>query len=144
MNIGQAAETSGVTAKMIRYYESIGLLPDAQRSSSGYRQYSEADIHRLRFVRRSRDFGFSMAQIDALLGLWQKRRPSQGVKKIALAHVAELDEKIQHLTELRNTLKHLADCCHGDQRPECPILESLSGKPQAAANTQVIPSTISR
>ena len=144
MNIGQAAETSGVTAKMIRYYESIGLLPDAQRSSSGYRQYSESDIHRLRFVRRSRDFGFSMQQIDALLGLWQKRRPSHGVKKIALAHVAELDEKIQHLAELRNTLKHLADCCHGDHRPECPILESLSGKPQTALRTQAIPATISR
>ena len=129
---------------MIRYYESIGLLPDAQRSSSGYRQYSEADIHRLRFVRRSRDFGFSMQQIDALLGLWQKRRPSHGVKKIALAHVAELDEKIQHLTELRNTLKHLADCCHGDHRPDCPILESLSGKPQAALRAQAIPSTMSR
>ena len=129
---------------MIRYYESIGLLPDAQRSSSGYRQYSESDIHRLRFVRRSRDFGFSMQQIDALLGLWQKRRPSQGVKKIALAHVAELDQKIQHLTELRNTLKHLADCCHGDHRPECPILESLSGKPQAALRAQAIPATISR
>ena len=144
MNIGQAAKSSGVTAKMIRYYESIGLLPDSKRSANGYRAYDEQDIHRLRFVRRSRDFGFSMQQIDALLGLWQKRRPSHGVKKIALTHVAELDEKIQHLAELRNTLKHLADCCHGDHRPECPILESLSGKPQAALRAQAIPATISR
>ena len=127
MNIGQAAESSGVTAKMIRYYESIGLLPAARRSGSGYREYGEQDIHRLRFVRRSRDFGFSMAQIEALLALWQGQRPSHDVKEIALAHVAELDQKIEHLAELRNSLKHLADGCHGDHLPECPILESLSG-----------------
>lgn len=144
MNIGQAATTSGVTAKMIRYYESIGLLPDSKRSANGYREYGEQDVHRLRFVRRSRDFGFSMEQIAKLLGLWEHKRPSHDVKEIALAHVAELDEKIQHLAELRNTLKHLADCCHGDHRPECPILESLSGKPQASTRAQAIPSTMSR
>ncbi len=125
MNIGQAAFASGVSAKMIRYYESIGLLPDTKRSASGYREFEDNDIHRLRFVRRSRDFGFSMTQIEALLGLWQQKRPSHDVKKIALAHVAELDQKIKHLKEFRNSLKHLSDCCHGDQRPECPILANL-------------------
>ena len=126
MNIGDASAASGVSAKMIRYYESIGLLPAASRSASGYRKYTQTDIHRLRFVRRSREFGFSMEQIEALLALWTDRsRPSKDVKKIALAHVEELDEKIRHLRELRTTLKSLADCCHGDHRPECPILEDL-------------------
>ncbi|MEO9169060.1 MAG: Cu(I)-responsive transcriptional regulator [Aestuariivirga sp.] len=127
MNIGQASSTSGVSAKMIRYYQSVGLLPDKKRSESGYRSFDDKDVHRLRFVRRSRDFGFSVAQISKLLGLWQGKKPSHDVKKLALAHVAELDQKIEHLQELRNTLKHLADCCHGDHRPECPIIESLSG-----------------
>lgn len=129
MNIGQAADTSGVSAKMIRYYESVGILPPARRSDSGYREYDHADIHRLRFVQRARDFGFSMAQIEALLGLWADRsRSSMEVKRIALGHVAELDEKIRHLRAMRNSLKHLADCCHGDNRPDCPILEDLSGE----------------
>lgn len=127
MNIGQASVSSGVSAKMIRYYQAVGLLPDNKRSESGYRAFDENDVHRLRFVRRSRDFGFSVAQISRLLSLWQGKKPSQDVKKMALSHVAELDEKIEHLQELRNTLKHLADCCHGDHLPDCPIIESLSG-----------------
>ena len=131
MNIGDAATASGVTAKMIRYYESIGLLPAARRSQAGYRNYDNSDIHRLQFVRRSRDFGFSMDQISALLTLWTDRsRPSKEVKKIALAHVADLDEKINHLRSLRDTLRYLADCCHGDHRPDCPILADLGNDPK--------------
>lgn len=126
VNISEAAAASGVTAKMIRYYESIGLLPAARRSQAGYRNYDSTDVHRLQFVRRSRDFGFSMDQIAALLALWTDHsRPSKDVKAIALAHVAELDGKISHLRGLRDTLKHLADCCHGDHRPDCPILSDL-------------------
>ncbi|MEO6606875.1 MAG: Cu(I)-responsive transcriptional regulator [Aestuariivirga sp.] len=126
MNIGEAANASGVSAKMIRYYESIGLLPTPDRSDSGYRKYVDSDVHRLRFVRRARDFGFAMDQVQALLALWTDHdRPSREVKKIAMTHVAELDEKISHLRGLRNTLKHLADCCHGDHKPDCPILVDL-------------------
>ncbi|MBL8906445.1 MAG: Cu(I)-responsive transcriptional regulator [Rhizobiales bacterium] len=126
MNIGQAAEASGVSAKMIRYYENIGLLPEAYRSASGYRKYSAADIHRLKFVRRARDFGFPMAQIVELLALWSDRaRPSSEVKRIALAHMDELDAKIKHLRALQKSLKTLASHCHGDERPDCPILEEL-------------------
>jgi Cu(I)-responsive transcriptional regulator len=130
MNIGDAAKASGVNAKMIRYYESIGLLPAPARTASGYRDYAAGDIHRLRFVRRARDFGFSMEQIENLLALWaDRRRPSREVKEIALAHVRELDEKISHLVELRDVLKHLARQCHGDHRPECPILQDLGSQP---------------
>lgn len=126
MNIGQASEASGVSAKMIRYYESTGLLPAADRSHSGYRKYLATDIHRLRFVRRARDFGFSMAQIVELLALWSDRsRPSSEVKRIALTHMAELDAKITHLRALRKSLKALATNCHGDHHPDCPILDEL-------------------
>lgn len=126
MNIGQAASASGVSAKMVRYYESVGLLPAARRTGSGYREYDRNDVHRLRFVRRARDFGFEMDEIRELLGLWQDRsRPSKDVKRIALAHVAGLDARIRHLTELRDTLAHLAHCCRGDNRPDCPILAGL-------------------
>ncbi|MFT3989518.1 Cu(I)-responsive transcriptional regulator [Aestuariivirga sp.] len=128
MNIGEAAAASGVSPKMIRYYESTGLLPTAGRTQSGYRSYDMKDVHRLRFVRRARDFGFAMPQIETLLALWSdKKRPSKDVKAVALAHVAELDEKIAHLREMRNTLAHLAHCCAGDSRPDCPILEGLEG-----------------
>jgi MerR family copper efflux transcriptional regulator len=126
MNIGEAARATGVPAKMIRYYESIGLLPQPKRTGGGYRSYDEEALHRLRFVRRARDFGFSMKQIKALLRLWSDRkRPSRDVKDIALGHVAALNMKIEQLTQLRDVLTDLARRCSGDDRPHCPILHDL-------------------
>ena len=127
MNIGQAASASGVSAKMIRYYESIALIPAGKRSDSGYRIYGENDLHALRFVKRGRSLGFSLEQIRDLLSLWQdKARASADVKSIALGHVDELNQRIAELTEMRDTLQTLASCCHGDHRPDCPILQSLA------------------
>lgn len=126
MNIGQAAKQSGISAKMIRYYESIGLIGPAMRTDSGYRVYSDQDLHTLRFVRRARDLGFSVEQMNELLALWKDRsRASADVKRIALEHVDELERKAESLREMAATLKHLAQHCHGDERPDCPILENL-------------------
>lgn len=126
MNIGEAAATSGVTAKMIRYYETIGLIPKAGRTDAGYRLYGASDVNTLRFIRRARDFGMPMPRIELLIGLWLNRnRPSREVKKIALEHVRELNSKIAELTAMAETLKELADRCNGDSRPECPILHDL-------------------
>ena len=126
MNIGQAAAASGITAKMIRYYESIALVPPGRRSDAGYRVYSDDDLHVLRFVKRARTLGFSLEQIRELLSLWQnKARASADVKAIALGHVAELNQRIAELTEMRDTLQTLASCCQGNDRPDCPILQSL-------------------
>lgn len=126
MNIGQASAASGVSAKMIRYYESIQLMPEAGRSSGGYRIYTDTDVHMLRFVRRARDLGFSLDDIRALLGLWRDRsRPSAAVKQIALRHIEELTAKIAELQTMRRSLQHLAQACHGDARPDCPILDDL-------------------
>ena len=128
MNIGQAAGATGVSAKMIRYYESIALIPPGRRSESGYRIYSENDLHALRFVKRARTLGFSLDQIRDLLSLWQdKQRASADVKRIALGHVGELTQRIAELTEMRDTLQTLARCCKGNDRPDCPILQSLAG-----------------
>lgn len=136
MNIGEAAKATGVPAKMIRYYESIGLLPLPNRTEAGYRAYNEDALHRLHFVRRARDFGFSMKQIKALLHLWSDRKPSREVKKIALGHVAELNMKIEQLTQLRDVLADLAKRCSGDDRPHCPILRDLErGSSATAART---------
>ncbi|WP_250513381.1 Cu(I)-responsive transcriptional regulator [Caballeronia sp. INDeC2] len=127
MNIGEAARVSGVTAKMIRYYESVGLLNPVGRTSSGYRVYGDQEVHALRFVRQARRLGFLVEDIRKLLALWQDRsRASAEVKSIALEHVAELDRRIAELTEMRDTLSHLAIHCHGDARPECPILDKLA------------------
>ncbi|EHK69055.1 MULTISPECIES: Cu(I)-responsive transcriptional regulator [Pseudomonadaceae] len=128
MNIGQAAKASGLTAKMLRYYERIGLLAPAGRTDSGYRQYGAEDLRVLAFVRRSRELGFSLEEIRQLLSLWQDRqRASADVKALAKRHIAELDLKIAELTRLRSTLGELVSCCHGDASPECPILDTLGG-----------------
>ena len=133
MNIGQAAAASGVSAKMIRHYEGIGLLPAAERSESGYRQYGERELHALRFVRRGRDLGFSLDEIGQLLALWQDRsRPSREVKALASAHVSALDAKIAEMQAMRATLENLVQHCHGDDRPDCPILDSLGTAPASA------------
>lgn len=129
LNIGQAASASGVSAKMIRHYEDVGLLPAASRSGSGYRQYREADIQTLRFIRHSRDLGFSIAEIAQLVGLWHDRsRPSREVKALAKKHIQELEEKAQELLAMKGALEHLVLCCRGDDRPDCPILDSLESR----------------
>lgn len=126
MNIGQAAKASGVTAKMVRYYESIGLIPQAPRTGSGYRFYDETAVNTLRFIHRARDFGLPMERIRVLVGLWQDRtRASRDVKAIAVEHVADLRRQAARLTEMADALQHLADCCHGDRSPECPILRDF-------------------
>ncbi|SFC62988.1 Cu(I)-responsive transcriptional regulator [Bosea sp. CRIB-10] len=126
MNIGQAAEASGVSAKMIRYYEQIGLIEPPARSQSGYRVYAEPNVHTLRFVRRARSLGFSVEETGSLLALWRDRsRASADVKSLALKHVAELEEKAAALQAMAATLRHLASHCHGDQRPDCPILDKI-------------------
>lgn len=127
MNISQAAQTSGVSAKMIRHYEAISLIPKASRSESGYRIYSDSDIHILAFVKSARDLGFSMPEIKKLVGLWRnKSRASADVKNLALKHVQDMELKIKELQKMVNSLKHLAHSCQGNSRPECPILENLA------------------
>lgn len=127
MNIGQVAQASGVSAKMIRYYESRGLIDVAGRSAAGYRQYSDQDVHSLRFIRRARDLGFSLARIQTLLALWQdKTRQSAEVKQLAQQYINELDAQMHKLQLIRQQLQTLAQACHGDTRPDCPILQELA------------------
>lgn len=131
MNIGDAAKASGVSAKMIRHYESVGLLPPASRSDAGYRQYSEKDVRTLLFIRRSRDLGFSIEEIRSLASLWQNRtRSSREVKALARQHLEYLDRKLEELQSMKNALSYLVSCCHGDELPDCPILETLAGNPK--------------
>jgi len=127
MNIGEAAKASGVSAKMIRHYESVGLFPQASRTEAGYRQYGEKDVHTLRFIRQSRDLGFSIEQIRELLNLWHDRkRPSRQVKSLAQAHIRELEAKLAEVAAMKATLEHLVHCCQGDDRPDCPIIDTLA------------------
>lgn len=127
MNIGQAAQASGVSERMIRHYEKIGLVPPAARRNSGYRDYGSDDVHRLRFIANARDLGFGIDEIGTLLSLWSDRnRASSEVKAMALARAAELGQKAQALEDMRRTLISLAEQCHGDERPDCPILAGLA------------------
>lgn len=130
LNIGEAAARSGVSAKMLRHYESLGLLPRVARTDAGYRLYGEREVHTLRFIRRARDLGFSIAEITELLKLWQnRRRASSEVKRIARAHIADLDRRLAEMQAMRQTLMQLVSCCHGDERPDCPILDGLADGP---------------
>lgn len=129
MRIGEAATRSGVSAKMIRHYESIGLLAPAARRDNSYRDFDARDVHDLTFIRRARDLGFSIEEIGRLLALWRDRdRPSREVKEIAKTHIAEMETRIARMQEMVATLSHLAECCAGDERPDCPILSGLAGE----------------
>ena len=126
-NIGEASALTGVSAKMIRHYEATGLIPPASRTFANYRLYSDADLHRLRFIKRSRTLGFSMKQIEQLLGLWSDPgRSSAEVKRLALAHAHDLSQRIAEMQSMQRTLERLAKHCHGDNRPDCPILDDLA------------------
>jgi Cu(I)-responsive transcriptional regulator len=128
MNIGAAAQASGISAKMIRYYEETGLIAPVSRTSAGYRVYTNKDVHTLIFIRRARDMGFSIEHIGGLLALWQDHgRHSQDVKELAKAQLASLEQRIQELQRMANTLRTLVRCCAGDERPDCPILEEMAG-----------------
>lgn len=127
MNIGRLAELTGVSAKMIRHYEAIGLTPKASRTMSGYRMYTDIDVHTVRFVRQARDLGFSTKQIAGLLSLWRdRRRPSSKVKVLAQEQIRDLEQKLLQMQSIKATLEHLVHCCRGDDRPECPILDALA------------------
>lgn len=127
--IGDASMESGISAKMIRHYEQVGLLKEAARTEAGYRLYNDRDLHVLRFIRHSRDLGFSIKQIEELLCLWQdKARPSREVKKLAQSHLTALDSKIRELNAMKAELERLVNCCKGDSRPDCPILEGLAAE----------------
>lgn len=132
MNIGEASDRSGVSAKMIRYYESVGLLPEAARRANGYRDYGDQDVAILQFVRRTRDLGFSLEEVATLLALWSnKRRPSREVKRLAETHIADLEKRIRDMRAVMKTLRELASHCHGDERSDCPILDEFAKpKPQ--------------
>ena len=127
VRIGDAARLSGVSAKMVRHYEGLGLLPPVARTEGGYRLYGAADVHTLRFIKRARDLGFSMDEIAELVGLWQnRRRASASVRRVAQKHADELAQRITAMQEMQRTLQDLIHCCHGDERPECPILDELA------------------
>ena len=145
MNIGEASKAAGVSAKMIRYYEEIGLIPPAARTESGYRAYTRTDIHRLHFIRRARDLGFSVVEIRDLLGLWNDRsRKSADVKRLAKAHIVELETRIQEIQQMADTLQTLIHHCHGDDRPDCPIIATLEQPDEMASKPQARTGAVSR
>lgn len=134
MNIGQASKATGVSTKMIRYYDEIGLVRPSARTDANYREYDEREINELRFIRRARSLGFSMAEITQLLSLWRDRqRPSREVKAIADRHLADLDARISEMQAMADTLRHLSHCCAGDDRPDCPILADLTDGAQPSS-----------
>ena len=136
LTIGEMAKRSGLTAKMIRHYESLGLLPPAVRSEAGYRHYQEADVQQLRFIRQARELGFSLPQIGELLNLWHdQQRPSSKVKQVAQQHIAVLEQKITELTQMKSALETLVSCCHGDDSSDCPILDELAQPSSACCHT---------
>jgi MerR family copper efflux transcriptional regulator len=136
MNIGKAAQATGVTAKMIRYYEAQGLIRPADRTEGNYRDFSERDLNDLRFIRRARGLGFSIEEITRLLSLWRDgERSSREVKALAEKHVADLDARIHEMREMADTLRHLAHCCAGDDRPDCPILSDLASGERSTASS---------
>jgi Cu(I)-responsive transcriptional regulator len=138
MNVGEASRHSGVSAKMIRYYEGIGLIAPAKRTAAGYRTYESEDVHRLRFVKRARDLGFSLENVKHLLELWaNRRRSSAKVKQIALQHIAELEEQIAKAESMLHALRRLANSCHGDEREACPILDDLAGTGRGATRPKL-------
>lgn len=145
MNIGEAARISGVSAKMIRYYEQVGLIQPTGRTAAGYRNYVAADIHQLHFIRRARDLGFSVLEIKGLLSLWRDRsRQSVDVKRIAQAHIVELRQKIESLQQMADTLQTLIDCCSGDERPDCPILADLGKAAEGVGLAQARTGAVAR
>ena len=145
MNIGKAARASGVSAKMIRYYEQTGLIPQVGRTGAGYRDYSASDVHMLRFIRRARDLGFSVAKINELLGLWWDRsRHSADVKRVTRAHIAELRQKIENLRQMADTLQAVFDSCAGDERPDCPILADFEDADETPQRTALRTGAIDR
>jgi len=134
MNIGQASDASGVSAKMIRYYEEIGLIRPMGRTGNNYRVYGEDEVHVLRFIKRARNLGFSLEETETLLKLWQdKDRTSAAVKEVAQVHIADLERRIAEMKGMVETLRHLSDCCSGDNRPNCPILDDLAGATPSSA-----------
>ena len=138
-NIGEAAHRSQVSAKMVRHYESLGLLPNVARTEAGYRLYGDAQVHTLRFIKRSRDLGFSMVEIAQLLKLWQnRRRSSADVRRIAVKHLEDLNDRMAEMMAMQRTLENLIHCCEGDHRPDCPILDELA-KPSKAQSTKRLP-----
>lgn len=140
MNIGEAAAASGVSAKMIRHYESVDLLPPAARAASGYRQYTSKDVHTLLFIRRARDSGFSIEQIRDLLSLWQNReRSSRQVNEVAQKHLTELQAKLEEIQAMQAVVREMLDCCHGDDRPDCPILQKRASSEGGIHGAEAVP-----